>query len=82
MLLPSKHLKLSGSLIGFGAFILALLKGHSLSVDTLWQKYELERDSKRYPTNHDYETFIITLGYLYSIGVLVLDSKGAVKLCA
>lgn len=81
MLLPSKHLKLAESIIGYGAYLLALIEKPQ-NLDLLWNKYENETEVGNYPAKHTYETFVLTIGYLFAIGALEVDSKGNISLCS
>ncbi|WP_394351176.1 ABC-three component system middle component 6 [Draconibacterium mangrovi] len=80
MILPSKHISLSESLLGLGGILLGYLKIPQ-SVDELWHKYSKINNSKRYPAYHDFDNLILALNYLYLIGAIDIDEKGKLMLC-
>jgi len=80
MLMPDKHIRLSESLIGFGAYILGKLD-RPKTVDKLWAEFESERDSERFPAHQSFDNLILTLGFLYAIGAVEMNRDGSLKIC-
>lgn len=70
--LPKKHITLEQSYLGFGAQLLSLIKD-GIFVDGLWNKLN-SSDVK-----HSFCDLILTLDYLYSIGVVKINEEG--KIC-
>lgn len=77
MILPKKHLSISESFFGFGAFLLKKLKSPT-SIDDLWQYYKDSYINKKYVVKFSFDQFIATLDYLYMIGAIKDNGKGVV----
>ena len=75
MILPKKHVSLEESLFGFGAYLLEHIHT-KITVDNLWTIYLKEYDNMLYSTRFSFDQFIVTLDYLYAIGVLTINEKG------
>jgi len=68
MILPTKHIDISRSLIGAGAEVLKCIdKPHNVSA--LWYK------SKSIPEIKTFETFTLTLDFLYLIGAIKFENN-------
>lgn len=79
MILPSKHIKNCESLFGLSSIILTLIDKPS-SIENLWSKFEDINNTKRCPTYHSYDNFILAMDFLYLIGkVDLIDNKLVVK---
>lgn len=72
-LFPKKHITLEQSYLGFGAQLLCLIND-GVSVDELWQKSKTS-----FVVKHNFDDLILTLDYLYSIGVIKINQEG--KIC-
>lgn len=70
---PKKHITLEQSYLGFGAQLLSLINGN-VSIDELWQK-----SNNSFIVKHNFDDLILTLDYLYSIGVIKINQEG--KIC-
>ena len=68
MILPTKHLDISRSLIGLGAETLLIID-RPQTVSTLWEK------SKYVKGMRTFETFTLTLDFLYLIGAIVFEDN-------
>lgn len=78
MILPSKHLNVSESLIGLGAFIVSILNKPML-VDDCW--IELNRkyiETKKIKKHHSFDNFILTIELLYCIGLVDINREGEI----
>ena len=84
MIMPSKHIDLSESFVGLGAFIIILLKDNtSLTVDDCWKRLCEEYINKgKIKRKHSFDNYIITIDMLYSFGAIKFDEKGELFLCA
>lgn len=67
MILPTKHVKVSQSLIGVGADILRILTTQQ-TVTRVWENARLRSD------NITFERFILALDFLYCIGCVELSN--------
>jgi hypothetical protein len=67
MILPSKHLGLDRSLIGTGSVVLGFLS-EPRNVSTLWYK------AKENPGIKTFESFSLTLDFLFAIGAITFNN--------
>ena len=82
MILPSKHLSLSESLLGLGGVILLILN-EPKSVDDIWKKYiELKQNKTIIYAYHNFDDLILATNYLYLIGAVSIDDHGKIIKCA
>ena len=82
MLLPDKHITLAESILGLGAFVLGeLLKG-AKSVDRLYERVSDASEGPNLPAYHDFDSLLLAILFLYSIGAVELTNNGGVQLCA
>jgi hypothetical protein len=65
MILPTKHISLDKSLLGAGATVLPELKT-PMTVTGIWERV------KETPEIGSYGRFLLTLDFLYAIGVIEL----------
>ena len=80
MILPSKHISFSKSLLGYGSYLLKKIGGGK-SVDELYQVSQQDYKRGLYPSKMSFDNLLLTLVFLYSIGV-VEEHEGMVVLCA
>ncbi len=81
MLLPDKHISLAESLIGLGAFLLSKLR-RPTSLDTLHDHVVAARETHELPAFHDFDSMVLAVLFLYSIGVVEMTESGAIRRCA
>ena len=74
-LLPKKHISLEQSLIGFSCHILTIIGKSKCSLEYIWENCNTNCIAK-----HTFDDLILTIDYLYAIGVLNMDSEGRVCL--
>lgn len=79
MIIPTKHTNFSESLLGFGSYILTQLESPK-SIDSLWSKYQRDYNEKLYYATHSFDNLLLTIVFLYSIGV-VEEQDGVVNRC-
>ncbi len=70
MILPTKHLPESHSLIGIGGVILVLLSQQEATVSGLWDHF---RSARQESGQVSYDWFILSLDFLFALGVIELD---------
>ncbi len=75
MILPEKHIKLSESLFGLGGFIVHLLD-RPQTVEKLWAAFEKINNSPELPVNHSFDNFILSVVYLFTVGVVNINEEG------
>ncbi len=78
MLLPSKHINFSKSLLGLGANILGHL-GQPNDVDGLWRLYQTDLESGKYPAAHSFDNFMLTIVFLFGIGAIEYREQLLIK---
>jgi len=77
MLSPQKHVKLSESLLGLGANILALLS-RQLTPEQIFNKL----DKNDLLISHDFEHIILALDFLYACGAIEINEQGKIIKCS
>ena len=79
MILPSKHISNSESLLGLGGFILSLLKTGPKTLDSIWSSYSQAYNNKLYPAYHTFDNIIYATNLLYILGIIEINAKGEIK---
>lgn len=79
MILPTKHINFSQSLLGLGAYILTQLQSPK-SIDELWEAYKVDYKNNIYLAKHSFDNLVMTLIFLYSVGS-VTENNGVIKKC-
>ncbi len=79
MILPTKHLNFSESLLGFGSYILRVLDDPK-SVDDIWDKYSMDFKNGLYFARHEFDNLILAIIFLYAIGAVV-EKEGEIIKC-
>lgn len=79
MVLPSKHVNFSESLLGFGSYLLQKLDRPS-SVDELWKAYQVDLKLGYYFSKQSFDNLILTLIFLYGIQA-IKEEKGVIHKC-
>lgn len=79
MILPSKHISLSESLLGLGGVILTFLTRKPYTLDELWQEYSKVNNTRDFfPAYHDFDNVILAINLLYSIGAIDINANGEI----
>lgn len=78
MILPKKHIKLSESLFALGALVLEQID-NTKTVDEIWESISQKQDIISVANNFD--SLVLALDYLFSIGIITLDKKGGITKC-
>lgn len=79
MILPNKYLTNSESLIGLSALILDVLGKKSLTIDKLWKGFEKKFiKSKKLNIPPTYQKFILTLDFMFMVGMIDYTKKGEI----
>jgi len=74
MILPSKHIKFSQSILGLSGFLLDILR-EPKSIDELWSKYS-KASIKRFPSFHDFDNIVLAVNLLYMIEAIEITEEG------
>lgn len=79
MILPSKHIRFSESLLGLGCIILSIIK-EPKTIDEIWLTYsEININKKILPAYHNFDNVVLSLNYLFIIGAISIDSNGKIQ---
>lgn len=79
MILPSKHLRFSESLLGLGGVLLTFIK-EPVTIDDIWLKYsEINNTKNKFPAYHSFDNIILALDYLYLIGAIEINNVGKIQ---
>lgn len=76
MILPSKHIKFSQSILGLSGFLLDQLK-EPKTIDELWSKYS-NSSVKRFPSFHDFDNIVLAINLLYVVEAIELSDNGKI----
>lgn len=79
MIMPSKHINFSNSLLGFGSYLLIKLQSPK-SIDDLWQEYINDYNNELYFADHSFDNLMLTLIFLYGINA-INEHNGIVFRC-
>ena len=80
MLLPDKHIRISESLLGLAALALASLKERH-SFDSLMALLSSKFETPDWPAFHNVESVSLALCFLYSVGLVDVDTNGVIYRC-
>lgn len=79
MILPSKHIRFSESLLGLGGVLLSFIH-EPKTIDDIWFKYsEINNSKSGFPAYHNFDNVILALNYLYLIGAIKIDNNGKIQ---
>ncbi len=76
--LPKKHISLSESYIGLGAFILEVLSV-PMNIDVCWEKLNNSYIKKgKISKKHSFDNYVLTLDLLYVLNAIDINQKGEI----
>ena len=76
MILPSKHISLSESLLGLAGILLTFLAKRPYTLDELWQEYsKVNKTRDVFPAYH---SFVMAINLLYLIGTININTNGEI----
>lgn len=78
MILPKKHIKLSESFFALGALVLEQIENPK-TIDEIWGNINYKR--KIISAASSFDNLLLTLDYLFSIGVIKLNKEGEIVKC-
>ncbi len=79
MILPTKYINFSQSLLGLGAYLLSQIQSPK-TIDELWETYKSDYENNIYLARHSFDNLVMTLIFLYSIGSIV-EKEGVIERC-
>ena len=76
MIMPSKHIELSESLIGLGAFVVSIIE-KPITIDECWNILNKKFiETKIIRKRHSFDTLVLTIDMLYMLGLIEINEKG------
>jgi hypothetical protein len=79
MILPSKHISLSESLLGLGGVLLQTIIKRPCSLEYIWQEYSKINNNKDiFPAYHSFDNVVLAIDLLFVIGAIDINSKGKI----
>lgn len=78
MLLPSKHIRFSESLLGLGAVLLKILK-KPMTIDQLWLQFSKLNNTSKLPAYHSFDNVVLAINFLFAIGTVSCNEEGLLK---
>lgn len=79
MIMPSKHINFSQSLLGFGSYLLKKLQTPK-SIDDLWNEYNSDLRTELYLAEHSFDNLILSLIFLFGINT-IKEERGLIYRC-
>lgn len=79
MILPTKHINFSRSLLGLGSYLLFQLQSPK-SIDELWDAYNKDYKNNIYFAEHSFDNLVMTLIFLFGVGS-VIEKDGIIEKC-
>lgn len=80
MILPDKHIKFAESLLGLGSFVLSELNIPK-TLQEVWDSYAKVNDSVYFPAYHNFDHLVLSIDFLYSIGLIDTTENGYLTKC-
>lgn len=79
MIMPSKHINFSQSLLGLGSYLLTKLDKPK-SIDDIWEEYQFDYENGIYMSKHSFDNIIMTFIFLYGVNA-IKQEKGIISKC-
>ncbi len=80
IIFPSKHVGLYDSIFGLSGILVELID-KPISIEGLWVKFSAVNNTKRCPSYHNQQNFVLALDLLYSFGAIKVDNNFNLHLC-
>jgi hypothetical protein len=80
MLLPSKHVRLSESILGIGALVLEALD-EPKTLDTLKDTLDTQVEKEQLPSQPSLEMIVLALDFLFAVGAVTIHDSGVIARC-
>ena len=78
MIMHKKHISLSESFIGLGAFVLQTLSS-PLTIDSCWEEiYSSYIKTGIISKKHSFDNFVLTLDLLYALNAININERGEI----
>jgi hypothetical protein len=81
MILPSKHINISESILGLSGILLSYINKRDYSVDELWQEYSKVNNVKAvFPAYHSFDNMILAIDFLFLVDAIVINNNGLISI--
>jgi hypothetical protein len=80
MILPSKHIKISESIIGLSGYLLKYLEKPK-DLQAIWDEYSKDNNTSSFPAYHGFDHVVLALDFLYTIGAIDTTPSGEIIKC-
>ena len=77
MLMPTRDLKISESILGLSGLLIKSLLKKSLTLDDLWIDY-CKKYQKKDMIYHTFEDYMLAIDFLYMINKITIDKEGVI----
>jgi hypothetical protein len=81
MLLPSKHIRLSESILGIGALVLEALN-EPMTLDALKTSLDARVEREQLSSQPSLEMLVLALNFLFAVSAITTNDNGAIARCA
>lgn len=78
MILPTKHINFSESILGLAGVLLSFIMKKPYTVDGLWVEYSKINNTKEFPAYHDFDNLILAVNLLHLIGTVDVNNIGEI----
>ena len=80
MILPTKHIRFSESILGLAGYLLNYIKTNtSCSIDELWDYCQHSTTNSHCFVNQSFDNIIKAVDLLYMMGIVELNEEGKVQ---
>ena len=81
MILPTKHITLSESIVGLAGYLLTFLKDGSYSIDMIWDRLANPKDDiGACFVRHSIDNVVLAIDLLFMMKVLDINDEGKIFL--
>ena len=79
MILPSKHISLSESLLGLGGVLLQIIAKRHCTLEYIWQEYsKINNKREIFPAYHSFDNVVLAVDLLFMIGAVNINHEGEI----
>jgi hypothetical protein len=76
MILPTKHIRLSESILGLSGVLLSFIVKNPVSLDALWMEYSKINNSKDlFPAYHTFDDIVLAVNLLFMMGIININNR-------
>lgn len=79
MILPSKHIRLSESILGFSGYLFSQISSTACTVDEIWDLCQNSRHGQVGFAHQSYDNMIKALDLLFMMGLIDINEEGKIE---